>query len=1031
MPPPRIWIPSAALVLVFVACRSQSEPQRTEPHSVQAAPARVPPAPLAVDAGSKAILPASEPTATTIHFGDSVTGVVPGPIFANTTYDPKVPNPDTLLRQPLGTFTAHHAEIMAAMRAMAAKSDRMRVVPFGRTHEGRELVSVIIASPENLKRIDAIRADNAKLADPRGVDDAEIERIVKNEPAIAWLGYSIHGDEMSGSDASLAVAYHLAAGTSQEVLDLLKNVVVVIDPMQNPDGRERVMSQIEQGAGYVANLDYAAMQRGRWPYGRENHYLFDMNRDWLWGTQPETRARWVAIAAWHPQLLVDAHEMGATDTFLFYPATDPFTPWFPEFTKKWWQAYAQDEATAFDKNGWSYYTREWADSWYPGYTDSWGTFQGACGILYEQAHYRGQSVRRPSGEIVTYHDAVSHQAVGSLSNVTTLAKNREAVLRDYVAAKRANCATGGGNEGTFVMVLGRQPDRERLLVANLVEQGVEVYRADEAFRGTDVKTMASGPKDKFEFQTGAIFVPAAQPLAPLVKAMLEFDPRYDKASLVRERKELERKQRSKAYDVTAWSPAHAYDLDAYWCKAPTVARTRITALPAAQAGVVALGGADTPVYGWIVDGNDDSAVRFAAQALESGLQVTISDEAFRAGGRSFVRESLLVRRIENGPDVADKVALAAQKTGALAVAVGTARSHDDSADLGGHHFDLLARPRIAILSNSPIDSSSFGNAWHLIDTQLRLPSTHLDAQNLGGYDLRRYNVIIVPEGGGSVVKENEDTIRNWVRAGGTLIAYGDGATSLCDKDAKLTQVRRRGDELDDLDKYAVSVKREREAGRTPIDEEALYGNAKAADASGSTSDKDANAKDGADKDAQKKDDAQSGTDANKKDDEKKSTEKKADAKSDDAQDKSKDQDGKDKPKDEDKKRRDRWMRTFSPQGVILRGEVNPDMWITAGCSDELPVFFEGSEVLLSELPVHTAVRLATADKVRLSGLLWPEARERLADSAYCTVERSGSGQVILFAASPIFRDWFKGCGRLLANAIVYGPGAGASQPSAW
>jgi hypothetical protein len=792
--------------------------------------------------------------------------------------------------------------------------------------------------------------------------------------------------------------------------------------MQNPDGRERVMSQIEQGAGYVANLDYAAMQRGRWPYGRENHYLFDMNRDWLWGTQPETRARWVAIAAWHPQLLVDAHEMGATDTFLFYPATDPFTPWFPEFTKKWWQTYAQDEAAAFDKNGWSYYTREWADSWYPGYTDSWGTFQGACGILYEQAHYRGQSLRRPSGEIVTYHDAVSHQAVGSVSNVSTLAKNREAVLRDYVAAKRANCATTGGNDGTFVMVLGRQPDRERLLVANLVEQGVEVYRADEAFRGTDVKTMSTGHEDKHEFQTGAIFVPAAQPLAPLVKAMLEFDPRYDKASLVRERKELERKQRSKAYDVTAWSPAHAYDLDAYWCKAPAVARTRITSLPAAQVGVVPLASADTPAYGWVVDGNDDSAVRFAARALESGLQVTLSDEGFRAEGRSFARGSLLVRRIENGADVATKVAAAAQSSGALAVAVGTARSRDDGADLGGQHFDLLSRPRIAILSNSPIDTSSFGHVWHLVDTQLRLPSTHLDAQSLGRYDLRRYNVIIVPEGGGSVVQENEDTLRGWVRAGGTLIAYGDAATSLCDKDSKLTQVRRRGDVLDDLDKYAVSVKREREAGKTPIDEEALYGDAKATDAAGSTEEKDAQADAGAEKEKPKDSagnvEAQPDTDAKNKDGEKPVS----------AKDKPKD---KDKPKEEDKKRRDRWMRTFSPQGVILRGEVNPDMWITAGCTEELPVFFEGSEALLSELPVHTAVRLATADKVRLSGLLWPEARERVADSAYCTVERSGSGQVILFAASPVFRDWFKGCERLLANAIVYGPGAGASQPSAW
>src|SRR5258705_4685090 len=234
---------------------------------------------------------AAAPAQRGIPFGDSGKGQKLEPFFAGTTYDAAVPAPDTLLRQPLGTFTAHHAEILAALRAMEAKCPRMKIIPTGRTHEGRELVCVVIAAPENLKRIDAIKADLAKLADPRNLDSAEADRIVKNSPAVAWLGYSIHGDETSGSDASLAVAYHLAAGTSADVTDLLKHVVVVVDPCLNPDGRERILSQFEQGAGYVPNLDTDTMGRGRWPYGRGNHYLFDMNRDWMWGTQPQTRAR--------------------------------------------------------------------------------------------------------------------------------------------------------------------------------------------------------------------------------------------------------------------------------------------------------------------------------------------------------------------------------------------------------------------------------------------------------------------------------------------------------------------------------------------------------------------------------------------------------------------------------------------------------------------------------------------------------------------------------------------------------------------
>ncbi|MBL8859642.1 MAG: hypothetical protein JNL28_14135 [Planctomycetes bacterium] len=987
-----------ALLLAFVAlpavvsCHTGTRQEAGDAHG--SPPISVPA--LAVDTGPSSPVAQVERPSGTIRFGDSGSGVTNDAFFPGTTHDTKVPHPDTILRQPLGTFTAHHSEVMAAMRAMAAASDRMRIVPFGKTHEGRELVSVVIASPENLRKIDAVRADIARLADPRGANDAEIERIVKSSPAVAWLGYSIHGDEMSGSDASLAVAYHFAAGTSADVTDVLRNVVVVIDPMLNPDGRERVLSQIEQSAGYVPNLDYMAMQRGRWPYGRENHYYFDMNRDWLWGTQPETRARWAAIGSWNPQLLVDAHEMGPTDTFLFYPAADPFTPHFPEFTKKWWQTYAQDQAAAFDSYGWSYYTREWADSWYPGYTDSWATFIGACGILYEQAHYRGQSLRRPSGEIATYHDAVKRQAVASVANVRTLAQNREQILREYVAAKRANCAADtAGNDRMFVLVPGRYPDRERQLVANLVEQGIEVLRADQDFRGTAVKTALAGAADSVEFKTGALIVRARQPLSPLVKAALEFDPRYDKASLERERRELERKQRSKAYDVTAWSPTHAYDLDGYWCADTDIKASRITSLPPPPKGVVGLENPTQSVYGWIVDGSDDSAVRFAAAAMELGVQVNLADEAFRASGREFARGSLLVRRTENAADVAALVARAAESSGAQAFATGTARSRDESADLGGRHFDLLSRPRVAILSNSPVSTDSFGHVWHLLDTQLHLPSSHLDAQAFGRYDLRRYNVLIVPEGGGSVISKNADKLRTWVRSGGTLIAIGGAATSVCDPELKLSSVRERSNALDDLEKYAVSVKREREAGTLPVDEALLYGDAKA-ESPAEPKPEEAGA-------------------------EKPETAKKDGDKS----------DKKGSAKEEDKKRRDSWLATFSPQGVILRGEVNPDMWITSGFAQESPIFFEGSDVLLSELPVRTAVRIARNDRMRLSGLLWPEARERIADSAYCTVERAGSGQVILFASSPVFRDWFRGTARLLANAIVYGPGAGASQPSQW
>jgi hypothetical protein len=966
------------LLIGSVACST------TNGESVPAPERRAPP-PIAFEKAID-VVPAPLPSEHgVIAFGDARGDELP-PFFAETTYDARVPHPDTLLRQPLGTFTAHHAEVLAALRAIAAAApERVRIAPFGRTHEGRELVQVVVASPENWARMDAIRERIGKLADPRGVEADEIDAIVKDTPAVAWLAYSIHGDETSGTDASIAVAYHLAAGTSADVTDILRDVVVVIDPCQNPDGRERVLSMFEQGSGYVPDLDTASMRRGRWPYGRGNHYLFDMNRDWLWGTQPETRARWQAITAWHPQLLVDVHEMGAQDTYLFYPATEPFTPYFPAFTRTWWQRYGDDQAAAFDAHGWSYYTREWADSWYPGYTDAWATFQGACGVLYEQARYGGGSVRRRSGEVATYREAVQRQAVGCIANVTTLARNREAVLRDYAAEKQRNVAADtAGNDRAFVLVPGRERAREEQLIDSLVEQGVEVFSNAKAFQVADAEG-TRGVIVAREIPEHAYVIPARQPLAPLVKAALAFDPRYDQASLERERRELERKGQSKAYDVTAWSPAHAYDLDARWCATPDVELSPLDRSrdggTSREAGATPPGVEELPaderratVHGWLVNGDADGSVAFAAHALEAGLAVQISDEPFRARGLEFPRGSLLVRRVENGPDARDLVDRASRSAGVPAVTVTSARSRDDGPDLGGRHFELLERPRVALLSNAPVSSDDFGHAWHTLDVLFGVGVSLIDAQRFGFADLRRYNVLVATDGAGSVLREHAEDLRTWVRAGGTLIAIGGAAREVASKELELSSVRRRGDVLDDLGPYQRAVEREREAGKTVIDMEALWDGKIEKSAAGAT-----------------KDDAK-------------------------------------ELKGDEAKERDRWASTFSPQGAILRGEVNPDLWITAGCGAELPVFFEGSAVLLSQPPTRTAVRLAAAERLRLSGMLWPEARERIADSAWLTVERQGAGQVVLFAASPVFRGWFRGTERVFANAVVYGPGLGASQP---
>jgi hypothetical protein len=929
-------------------------------------------------------LAAAQEEFTPIRFGDPAQVAYDAPFFPGALYDDAIPTPDAILGQLHGSRLSHHEEILECFLRWAASSPRLKLYPHGQTHEGRELVHAVITSPANHARLDAIRADLGRLHDPRGLSDADAERIVTSTPPVAWLGYSIHGDELSGSDAAVALAYHLVAGAGDDLARLLDRVVIVVDPVMNPDGRERIVSMVEQSSGRAPNLDYASMHRGRWPYGRGNHYLFDMNRDWMVGSQPETVGRWKALLSFHPQLFVDAHEMGSLDTYLFYPQAEPLNPFFSEQHTQWQRTYAEAISKAFDRYGWGYYTREWADGWAPFYSDSWGSLSGAIGILYEQARTLGTSLKRASGQVLTYRESVHHQAVASLANVEALAANAEPALRAYLATARRNVAADTpGNDRMFVVLPGTHDERVERLLAMLLGQGVEAYRSTRELTVRNAVDGGGATVAELALPVGTLVVPARQPMGPMVRAYLEFDVRLDAEALRKEREDLEREGETRIYDLTAWSVPHALDLDAWWCDAAEVPATEAR-LATERGGklVSAVPGADA--VAWVVDGEQDGSVVFAAHAMELGLAVHVSDEEFTTGGVTFARGSVLVRRHENdgtAEELAGKLTGIAWAAGVDVHATGTGLSPDDGPDLGGGHFSLLSRPRVAVLANSPVAPDTYGHLWHHLDVELGIPFTLLDAQQLGGFDLRRYNVLILPPTYGALrglLEPHLDALETWVEAGGTLIACGDSAAALTRDALGLSQVARRRDALEELESYAIAARRQREARAVTIDEAAVWGTSPAAaEASAETEDEP--------------------------------------------------EDEPDAPDEE----QDSWMRTFAPYGVTLRAEVDDRHWLTVGCGDELPVYFSGSVALLSKPPVSTPLRLAPADSLRLSGLVWPEARARLADSAWLTSERRGNGQVILFAAVPAFRGYHLATARVFANAVVYGPGLGASLPLGW
>ena len=269
-------------------------------------------------------------------------------LLAPGEYDSSVPSPEQILHFALGERPARHAQVLEYFRALAASSKRVKLFEMGKTYEDRPLIYAVISDEENIARLDDIKNNLNAIADPRTLSRSRLDATVNATPAVAWMAYSIHGDEISGVDASLAVAYRLAAGTDTLTRRLRKELIVIIDPTENPDGRERYLAQMEAFQTAVPLADGQSLQKGGfWPWGRGNHYLFDMNRDWFLLVHPESKARVQTVLKWNPQLFVDAHEMGSYDTYLFSPAGPPFNPNMNEFNFKWRNTFAKDQAKAF------------------------------------------------------------------------------------------------------------------------------------------------------------------------------------------------------------------------------------------------------------------------------------------------------------------------------------------------------------------------------------------------------------------------------------------------------------------------------------------------------------------------------------------------------------------------------------------------------------------------------------------------------------------------------------------------------------
>lgn len=675
-------------------------------------------------------------------------------------YDADVPRPSAVLGYEVGEWHVRPDQLNAYMRAVAESSPRVSVSVQGRTHEQRPQLLLAITSPRNQARLDEIREQRPSLVDPR-LPAPELEDL----PVVIWLGYSIHGNEPSGANASMLVAYHLAASRSDVVAEQLEQAVILLDPSLNPDGIGRFAHWANTNRGMVLNADPRHREhREPWPGGRTNHYLFDLNRDWLLLQHPESRNRMVTWKAWQPNLVGDFHEMGSDSTFFFQPGVPSRrNPLIPERNVELTEEIAAHHAAVFDRVGRLYYSREGFDDFYLGKGSTYPDAHGAVGFLFEQGRAAGHRIETANGELA-FGFGIKNQLLASLSMVEGgVAKRLELLEHQRDFFRGALAAAEESGPAAYVFHVDADHGRAHRMLDLLLRHEIEVYGMVDDIAFED-RTYPSGT---------SWLVPLEQPQSTLVRSFFEKVTEFNDSVF---------------YDVSAWTLPLAfgaeYDLlegDAY--------RPEMLGAPVTDASVEpGRFGAARPneaVYAYAFSWDGYFAPRVLNRLQRAGARARAAVRPFTvetAGGPESFEPGAIVVPVGRGGEPGANAGIDLERLFAEAAAADGVDVHRlisgqaaAGIDLGSPSLRPLVAPRTLLVSGSGTPAYRVGEAWHVLDERFGVEVSLVDLDALGGADLDRYTHVVLALGGfggGAPREEVRDRLRTWVRGGGAVVAIG-------------------------------------------------------------------------------------------------------------------------------------------------------------------------------------------------------------------------------------------------------------------
>lgn len=668
-------------------------------------------------------------------------------------------SPEQFLGYQLGDrFTRHH-RVVEYFKHVDEAMANVKVTQYGETYEHRPLIYAVIASAENFANLEQIRTDNLKRAGAlEGSPSA-------NKIAIVWLSYNVHGNEANSMEASMKTLYELVNPANAKTKEFLKNTVVIIDPCINPEGRDRYANFYNQYGNFPPNSSGDAKEhREPWPGGRANHYLFDLNRDWAWETQIESQSRIKVYNEWLPHVHVDFHEQGHNNPYFFAPAAEPLHEVISSWQREFLNTIGRNNAKYFDEQGWLYFTKEVFDLYYPSYGDTYPTYSGAIGMTYEQGGggYGGLTITTKEGDPLTLKDRLTHHFTTGISTVEITSQNAAKVVDEFEKYGKDNLSAPAAPYKTYVIKGDNNPDKinqiTKWMDTHLIKYGHP--SAGKPAKGFDYQTQTSA---SFNLTTDDIVINVYQPKSRFITTLFEPQSKLNDSA---------------TYDITAWNLMYNYDLKAY------ALNERINVGKAFTPKTVDNSSVAAKPYAYIFKYEGLRDVEFLAALLQKNVKVRTMTKAFTLSGQNFEAGTLLVTR-RNNESIADfdNLVQSLAKEKGRKIYTTTTGFVDKGKDFGSGYVNYIKAPKVAALFGEQTSSLSSGEIWHFFEQQLHYPITQIGTEYFKSVDLKKYDVLIVPEGYNYRILDEAtlDQISSWVSAGGRLIVIGNGLNAFNEK----------------------------------------------------------------------------------------------------------------------------------------------------------------------------------------------------------------------------------------------------------